>query len=46
MKKNYLSEMLYLPMSAQQNLSNSSLSSDSVGSIIRVPGTGHDIVGA
>jgi len=33
-------------MSASQKRSSSSLSSDSVGSIIRHPDTGNDIVGA
>lgn len=31
---------------ASQNLSSSALSSDSVGSIMRVPATGQDMVGA
>lgn len=35
-----------IPSSASQNRSISALSSDSVGSIIRVPATGHDMVGA
>ena len=35
----------YLPIIASQNLSSSSLSSDSVGSTINVPTTGHDVVG-
>ena len=34
-----------LPIIASQNLSSSSLSSDSVGSTIKVPTTGHDVVG-
>ena len=34
-----------LPIMASQNLSSSSLSSDSVGSTINVPTTGHDVVG-
>ena len=40
---------MYIPdlhMSASQYLSSSSLSSDSVGSIIRHPATGKDMVGA
>ena len=35
-----------LPMRASQNLSSSSVSSDSVGSTIIVPTTGQDVVGA
>lgn len=35
-----------IPSRASQNRSISALSSDSVGSIIKVPATGHDIVGA
>lgn len=35
-----------MPSSASQNRSISALSSDSVGSIIKVPVTGHDMVGA
>lgn len=35
-----------MPSSASQNRSISALSSDSVGSIIKVPETGHDMVGA
>lgn len=34
------------PINALQNRSNSNLFSDSVGSIINVPATGQDIVGA
>ena len=37
---------LLMPIMASQNLSNSALDSLSVGSIIKVPATGHDIVGA
>ena len=40
------SETDYLQISASQYLSNSSLSSDSVGSIMSDPLTGNDIVGA
>lgn len=35
-----------IPSRASQNRSISALSSDSVGSIIKVPATGHDMVGA
>lgn len=35
-----------MPSRASQNRSISALSSDSVGSIMRVPATGHDMVGA
>ena len=35
-----------VPIKASQKRSSSSLSSDSVGSIMRVPVTGHDSVGA
>jgi len=37
---------MYSLIRALQNLSNSILLSDSVGSIINVPATGQDIVGA
>lgn len=40
-----ITEQHHLPIMASQNLSSSSLSSDSVGSIMRVPTTGHDVVG-
>ena len=36
----------FIEIIASQNLSNSIFDSDSVGSIINVLGTGHDIVGA
>ena len=36
----------YLPIRASQNRSSSSLSSDSVGSIINEPATGQETVGA
>ena len=35
-----------IPIMALQKRSSSALDSDSVGSIIRVPDTGHDMVGA
>ena len=35
----------FLPIKASQNLSSSALSSDSVGSTMRVPTTGQEVVG-